>query len=128
MTASSGYEKISIESPLLREKRICVIDFETTGIGAGAEVIEFACVRLSGEGLGLRLASLCCPYGYVSPDITRLTGISDHMTRSHPHFDDFLPLCWILWGTISSRRTTRPSTFPFYCATADRRALTIIRR
>jgi DNA polymerase III epsilon subunit family exonuclease len=68
-----------------------VIDFETTGMGAGAEVIEFACVRLQNGKQGLKLSSLCSPYGYVSRSITALTGISDEMTRPFPHFDGFLP-------------------------------------
>jgi len=85
------YERISILSPELRESRICVLDFETTGMGGSAEVIEFGCVRLQEGRTGLRLSSLCSPYGYVSRAVTQITGITDDMTRSFAHFDEYLP-------------------------------------
>ena len=70
----------------------CVIDFETTGFDSGkCEIIEFAAVRVANGELGLNLASLCCPRGYISREITRITGIAPHMTEGYPPFEELLP-------------------------------------
>lgn len=73
--------------------RYCVIDFETTGLSAmDCEVIEFAAVRVEDGELGLNLASLCNPHGYISRRITQITGITPHMTADYPPFEELLPL------------------------------------
>lgn len=56
------------------------------------EVIEFAAVRVEDGELGLNLASLCNPHGYISRRITQITGITPYMTAGYPPFEELLPL------------------------------------
>ncbi|GHU94008.1 hypothetical protein FACS1894208_04380 [Clostridia bacterium] len=70
----------------------CVLDFETTGLSPhNCEIIEVGAVRVKSGELDLNFASLCKPHGYISRQITNITGIDERMTAGYPHFDELLP-------------------------------------
>ena len=104
--------------------RYCVIDFETTGLSPHeCEVIEFAAVKVVNGEIGLNLASLCRPHGYISPQITRITGITPYMTEGYPPFDEFLPLLLDFIGNDILVAHNIPFDWGFlsnYCARAQK--------
>lgn len=104
--------------------RYCVIDFETTGLSAReCEVIEFAAVRVEDGELGLNLASLCNPHGYISHRITQITGITQYMTADYPPFEELLSLLLDFIGDDILVAHNLPFDWGFlshYCARAGR--------
>lgn len=68
---------------LAADERWMILDTETTGFGAGAEIIEVAAVTPRGETL---IDCLIQPGRRVPLEITRLTGISEGMLVGSPHF------------------------------------------
>ena len=104
--------------------RYCVIDFETTGLSPyECEVIEFAAVRVENGELGLNLASLCNPRGYISGKITQITGITPLMTIGYPSFEELLPLLLDFIGDDILAAHNLPFDWGFlsqYCARAGR--------
>lgn len=107
-----------------RVSRYCVIDFETTGLSPyECEVIEFAAVRVENGEIGLNLASLCNPHGYISRRITQITGITEHMTAGYPHFEELLPLLLDFIGDDILVAHNLPFDWGFlsnYCSRAQR--------
>ena len=105
-------------------KRYCVIDFETTGLDSlKCEVIEFAAVRVSNGELGLNLASLCNPRGYISREITRITGITQYMVDGYPPFEELLPLLLDFIGDdilVAHNMSFDWGFLSAYCARAER--------
>lgn len=68
---------------LAADDRWMILDTETTGFGAAAEIIEVAAVTPRGETL---INCLIQPGRRLPPEITRLTGISDGMLVGSPSF------------------------------------------
>ena len=56
-----------------------VVDLETTGLGAGAEITEIGAVRVRGGSLADEFSSLARPCAPIPPFITSLTGITPAM-------------------------------------------------
>jgi DNA polymerase-3 subunit epsilon len=89
-----GYEQLNfdeLDEPL-RMTTFVVVDLETTGGAAGTDSItEIGAVKVrSGEVLG-EFASLVDPGVPISPFISVLTGITDHMVSSAPGIGIVLP-------------------------------------
>lgn len=56
-----------------------VVDLETTGLGAGAEITEIGAVRVRGGAVVEEFSSLVKPSRPIPPFITSLTGITPAM-------------------------------------------------
>lgn len=68
------------------------LDFETTGLSpGGAEVVEFAAVRVRAGELDLNLSSLCRPLNGIGFDAMRIHGITNGMVADKPTFAELLP-------------------------------------
>ncbi len=61
-----------------------VVDLETTGLGAGASILEIGAVRLSALQIVDRFETLVRPPGRLSRAIVALTGIRDEMVAQAP--------------------------------------------
>jgi DNA polymerase III epsilon subunit family exonuclease len=71
--------------PLLRGRRVVVVDVETTGWNAANDsVIEIACVGVDDGALGESWSSLVRPGRPVPPEATRIHGITDAMLATAP--------------------------------------------
>lgn len=75
----------------------CVVDLETTGLNPYTDsIIEIGAIRYRGGVVEDTFSSLLQPpyryyyYGYVSPFITNLTGISNEMLEFAPPTDEVL--------------------------------------
>ena len=91
--SSSGTREAAISSAraALAENPV-FLDTETTGLDAGAEILEIAVVDSSDKVL---LNTLVKPLRPIPMDATRIHGISDEMVASAPR--------WIaLWGDLRS--------------------------
>lgn len=78
------------------EYTFTVVDIETTGFSPhkGAEIIEISAVKIK-EGLRLDLnthfTTLVKPNKPISPEITEINGINNHMIKDAPFIDEVLP-------------------------------------
>lgn len=67
-------------------------DTETTGLKPATEhVIEIGAVRFDRNGILERFNQLINPGKSISPEITRINGISNNMVRRKPFFADAMP-------------------------------------
>jgi DNA polymerase-3 subunit epsilon len=64
------------------------LDTETTGLGPGAEIVEFALVDQNGEPL---FESLVRPKGEIEPEAMRLHGITMQMVHGAPTWQEIWP-------------------------------------
>ncbi|OYN89641.1 DEDD exonuclease domain-containing protein [Parenemella sanctibonifatiensis] len=75
----------------LPEVTFCVVDLETTGAGADAEITEFGAVKVrGGQRLG-EFQTLVRPSAGIPALITALTGISNSMVMQAPPLATVLP-------------------------------------
>jgi DNA polymerase-3 subunit epsilon len=73
-------------------KRIAVIDFETTGLRAGADrIIEVAAAIVEDGNVVATFSELMDPGFRIPSFITGLTGISDAMVRGKPRPESIMP-------------------------------------
>lgn len=76
---------------LLSEQRYCVIDLETTGSAAEAEILEVGAVQVAYGEIGLEFASLVLPSQPISPASRAIHGIADADVASAPPLGTVLP-------------------------------------
>lgn len=62
-----------------------IVDFETTGLGVSAEIVEVGAVDAKGRVL---MESLVCPVGAIEPDASAIHGLSLKDVRSAPRWSD----------------------------------------
>lgn len=68
-----------------------VLDFETTGLRAGADqIIQIGAIRYFDHWKDEQMDVLINPQRYISPTITRLTGITNEMVEEAPTIDEKL--------------------------------------
>lgn len=68
-----------------------VLDFETTGLRAGADqIIQIGAIRYFDHWKDEQMDVLINPQRYISPTITRLTGITNEMVEDAPTIDEKL--------------------------------------
>lgn len=68
-----------------------VLDFETTGLRAGADqIIQIGAIRYFDHWKDEQMDVLINPQRYISPTITRLTGITNEMVEKAPTIDEKL--------------------------------------
>jgi DNA polymerase-3 subunit epsilon len=73
-------------------KQFAVIDFETTGLRAGADrIIEVAAIIVSDGVVVSTFSELMDPGFRIPPFITSYTGISDAMVRGKPRPEQVMP-------------------------------------
>lgn len=86
----------------LGELTFAVLDFETTGLYAGAaEILEVGIYEVHGGRITPSYASLVRPRGRVPAEITALTGIDFEMVRDAPSIEEVLdPLEEALAGRV----------------------------
>ncbi|WOV84702.1 exonuclease domain-containing protein [Sporosarcina jeotgali] len=66
-----------------------VLDFETTGLRAGADkIIQIGAIRYFNHWKDEEMDALINPQRYISPTITRITGISNEMVEEAPTIDE----------------------------------------
>lgn len=66
-----------------------VLDFETTGLRAGADkIIQVGAIRYFNHWKDEEMDVLINPQRYISPTITRITGISNEMVEEAPTIDE----------------------------------------
>lgn len=66
-----------------------VLDFETTGLRAGADqIIQIGAIRYFDHWKDEQMDVLINPRRYISPTITRLTGITNEMVEDAPTIDE----------------------------------------
>ncbi len=75
-----------------------VFDLETTGLSPSRDrIIEIGAVRVDADGTLSRFSTLVNPSMSISPRLTAITGITNEMVASAPHFSDvgyrFLDFC-----------------------------------
>lgn len=100
-------------SQAIRDLAYAVIDLETTGMSptsgwtktgafrAAAEITEFGVVKLQGAVVQDRFQRLVAIEGYVSPIITKITGITGAMLADAPSLEQVvLQLAPFLEGTV----------------------------
>lgn len=63
----------------------CILDTETTGLGADSRIIELSIIDMRGRTL---FSSLFNPGQKLTPRIVSLTGITDEMLEGRPAFSD----------------------------------------
>ena len=71
--------------------KFVVFDLETTGIGSAEKITEIGAVKVECGEIIERYSRLVNPEKYISPEIERLTGISNAMVASQPPIRDVLP-------------------------------------
>lgn len=77
---------------LLRDASFLVVDVETTGLSAATHrITEIALVRLDAGKITDTFQTLVNPEQYISPFITRHTGITNAMVYGKPKFGDVAP-------------------------------------
>jgi DNA polymerase-3 subunit epsilon len=80
-------------------KTIAVLDFETTGLSAGADrIIEVAAVIAVDGAVVSTFSELMDPGIWIPPFITELTGISNAMVRGKPRPEKVMPRLWAFLG------------------------------
>ncbi len=80
------------ESRLMFPDSFVVLDIETTGLSpAYDEIIEIACLRVSGGQVVDTFQSLVKPFSWISEYVTELTGITNEMVADAPPLKDVLP-------------------------------------
>ncbi|WP_432354132.1 3'-5' exonuclease [Sporosarcina sp. A2] len=66
-----------------------VLDFETTGLRAGADkIIQIGAIRYFDHWKDEEMDALINPQRYISPTITRITGISNEMVEEAPTIEE----------------------------------------
>ncbi|TDT32767.1 DNA polymerase-3 subunit epsilon [Naumannella halotolerans] len=75
----------------LSEATFCVVDLETTGSGADAEITEIGAVRVRAGQVTGEFQTLVRPTSPIPGLITVLTGITNRMTAEAPGLDSALP-------------------------------------
>jgi len=81
-----------------------IIDTETTGLGAHAEIIEIAIINMRGEVL---LDTLVKPTRAIPPDVTEINHITNEMVANAPAWCDVFPKVlaiissqkWLAWNS-----------------------------
>lgn len=69
----------------------CVIDIETTGLSSSNnEIIELCALRIRNNILTDSFTTLVKPNSYINSFISKLTGITNQMTKSAPTIEDIL--------------------------------------
>lgn len=64
-----------------------VFDLETTGLSPSRDrIIEIGAVRVDADGTLSRFSTLVNPSMSISPRLTAITGITNEMVASAPHF------------------------------------------
>jgi DNA polymerase III subunit epsilon len=96
LIASGKSASMDSTLPMLPEK-IAFVDIETTGARSSFDrIIEIGILRMEGDQIVRTYNQLINPQAYLSPDITRLTGITSNMLENAPTFrqckDDILEL------------------------------------
>jgi len=77
---------------VLRDASFLVVDVETTGLSAANHrITEIAIVRLEAGAITESFQTLVNPEQYISPFITRHTGITNAMVYGKPTFRELLP-------------------------------------
>ena len=77
---------------LLRDTSFVVVDVETTGLSAANHrITELAMVRVESGTITETFQSLLNPEQYISPFITRHTGITNAMVYGKPKFGELIP-------------------------------------
>ena len=71
--------------------KFVVFDLETTGIGSAEKITEIGAVKVECGEIIDRYSRLVNPEKYISPEIERLTGISNAMVASQPPIREVLP-------------------------------------
>jgi len=66
------------------------LDTETSGLTARAEIVEVSAVRFEKFRPTAVFATLCRPYGRISPDAAAIHGITDRDVRNSPRFAEVL--------------------------------------
>ncbi len=73
-------------------KKFAVVDFETTGLCAGADrIIEVAAIIVVDGVVVSTFSELMDPGAWIPPFITELTGISNAMVRGKPRPEKVMP-------------------------------------
>lgn len=73
-------------------KDYIVIDTETTGLSHYSnEIIEIAAIRIENGKIIDQYQTLVKPHNVISPNITRITGITNEMVKNSPDILDVLP-------------------------------------
>lgn len=66
-----------------------VLDIETTGLNPNSnEIIELSALKVVNGKIHEEYSKLVKPSGYLSPFITRLTGINSEMLKNAPHIKE----------------------------------------
>lgn len=69
----------------------CVIDLETTGLSsANNEIIELCALKIRNNTIIDSFTSLVKPNSYINSFISKLTGITNEMTKTAPTIDNIL--------------------------------------
>ncbi len=89
-------------APMLEECAFAVVDVETTGMRARLDdrITEIAVVLVCGERRELVFESLINPGRPIPGFISSITGITDHMVRAAPRFEE---VCDRVLDTLSGR-------------------------
>lgn len=80
------------DDDLISQKPIVVFDFETTGLDhKHSRIIEIGAIKYINRQEVDRFSTLINPNVTLSPIITKITGITDHMLKDAPGILDVLP-------------------------------------
>ncbi len=66
-------------------------DFETTGLGRDAKIIEIGAVKVKDGFMVSRFSSLVDPGCVIEPLITNITGITNEMVEGKPKIEQLIP-------------------------------------
>ena len=73
----------------LEKERFVIVDIETTGLDFSTnEIIEVAAMKVENKEIIDVFDSLIDPNSEISPEITRITGITQDMVEGHPKISD----------------------------------------
>ena len=75
----------------LGELRACVVDLETTGTHAGAEILEIGAVQVADDRLEAEFSTLVRPWGEIAPAAFTVHGIGMHAVLDAPRIEAVLP-------------------------------------
>lgn len=76
----------------IRQIPIVVFDFETTGLNPGSDrIIEIGAIKLQGFEEATQFHALIDPEMLISPEIEKITGISQSMVQGQATIQDKLP-------------------------------------
>lgn len=88
-TDSGAYVCRSLKSvPFSECGDFIAFDTETSGLTAGAEIVEISAVRFERFRPTEIFTTLCKPYGRISPQASSITGIYDRDVRNAPRFSE----------------------------------------